>query len=309
MRTLRVILLTAMICALARGAAPSEDHTSDSPSAARAFLTSPAPVVPQYLFHFPPLQAELEIPRSVMGSPTHLDFMPQAPQSEPVQEPVHPSFHDFPSVLAYNFTRGLFSRANLMPLAVGGGLTALAAPADHDVADALEGSAPGWGNTGRIMGSGLVVFSSAGVVVAISPFVKSERFKSFSFTMAQSLVLNNVLTFSLKAAVNRTRPDGDGNDSFPSGHASNAFAWATVLAGSYGRRFAVPAYVVATFIALSRVELGRHFLSDVIAGATVGYVSGITALRGTKEFANKKKWQVMPAIGPEQVAIVFHASF
>jgi membrane-associated phospholipid phosphatase len=154
-----------------------------------------------------------------------------------------------------------------------------------------------------------VIFGSTGVILAVTPFVKSERFKGFSFTLAQAMILNNVLTITMKAAVSRTRPNEKDSRSFPSGHASNAFAWSTVAARCYGWKIGVPAYSVATFIALSRVEKGAHYLSDVIAGSTVGFISGITAVRGSKHSATEKKWTLLPSFGRDHTALCFKMSF
>jgi undecaprenyl-diphosphatase len=61
--------------------------------------------------------------------------------------------------------------------------------------------------------------------------------------------------------------------SFPSGHTLNAFAVATVVALSYP--IAAPgAFLLAASIAVSRVILGLHFLSDVLAGAVLGLAIG-----------------------------------
>ncbi len=61
--------------------------------------------------------------------------------------------------------------------------------------------------------------------------------------------------------------------SFPSGHATSAFAVAAVFSARYGRRRWVPwmAYGLATFVALSRIPDQAHFPSDVFAGAALGY--------------------------------------
>ncbi|MGN6683243.1 MAG: phosphatase PAP2 family protein [Devosia sp.] len=57
--------------------------------------------------------------------------------------------------------------------------------------------------------------------------------------------------------------------SFPSGHATTAFALATVL-GFLSERWFYPALVLAAVIGVSRVALGVHYPSDVLAGAVVG---------------------------------------
>ena len=65
--------------------------------------------------------------------------------------------------------------------------------------------------------------------------------------------------------------------SFPSGHATVAFACATVLALAVPR-LRVPFFVLAALIAFSRVYVGVHYPFDVLAGAVLG-VGLATALR------------------------------
>jgi membrane-associated phospholipid phosphatase len=83
----------------------------------------------------------------------------------------------------------------------------------------------------------------------------------------------------LKVTVSRERPNGEDDNSFPSGHTSNAFALATVAEHHYGWKVGVPAYALAGVIGASRVEQGKHFLSDVLAGATLGFLAGRTVVR------------------------------
>jgi undecaprenyl-diphosphatase len=61
--------------------------------------------------------------------------------------------------------------------------------------------------------------------------------------------------------------------SFPSGHSLNAFALAIVLALAFPL-LAVPVFLVAASVAASRVVLGLHYLSDVLAGSALGAVIG-----------------------------------
>lgn len=72
-----------------------------------------------------------------------------------------------------------------------------------------------------------------------------------------------------------------GSFSFPSGHATTAFAMATVLA-AYEPRFGWMFVGIAILIAWSRVYLGVHYPSDVIAGALLGWAIGRIALFFTK---------------------------
>lgn len=78
--------------------------------------------------------------------------------------------------------------------------------------------------------------------------------------------------------------------SFPSGHATTAFALAAVL-GFLSERWFYPALLLAAMIALSRITLGVHYPSDVLAGAVVGLV-GAYAVRLV--FA-RRKWMFVQA--------------
>jgi len=84
----------------------------------------------------------------------------------------------------------------------------------------------------------------------------------------------------LKLLVNRQRPDGPGgrlDSSFPSGHTLVSFALATVVAERHPR-WAPWAYAAAALVGVSRVYLGRHWPTDVLAGAALGYSAGRVAI-------------------------------
>jgi len=66
------------------------------------------------------------------------------------------------------------------------------------------------------------------------------------------------------------------NYSFPSGHSITAFAIAIAI-GLFYPYLQVCLLVVALLIASSRIILGMHFLSDVIAGSTIGIILGFTS--------------------------------
>jgi len=80
-------------------------------------------------------------------------------------------------------------------------------------------------------------------------------------------------TLVLKEAVDKERPDGSGDDAFPSGHAATAFVGAAVLQRRYGWRTAWPAWVLAAWTGWTRVDADEHDWADVAGGAAVGVAS------------------------------------
>ncbi len=116
-----------------------------------------------------------------------------------------------------------------------------------------------------------------------------------STTLLEALTVDGLVNQALKASTHRLRPDRTDYLSFPSGHASATFAVATVLASRYGWWVGVPAYAAATAIAASRIEADRHFFSDVVFGATLGTVVGLSALEvRDDEAAAGRRWTVAP---------------
>ena len=81
----------------------------------------------------------------------------------------------------------------------------------------------------------------------------------------------------LKYSINKERPDGSDNRSFPSGHAAISFMTATMLHKEYGETvspwFSVIGYGTATAVSLSRVYDNKHWCSDVLVGASIGIFS------------------------------------
>jgi len=69
--------------------------------------------------------------------------------------------------------------------------------------------------------------------------------------------------------------------SFPSGHATLAFAAATVYAMEYKDKPLIPivSYTGASLISLSRITENQHWVSDVFVGAALGYLSGRLVMR------------------------------
>ena len=66
--------------------------------------------------------------------------------------------------------------------------------------------------------------------------------------------------------------------SFPSGHATSSLACATVLLMRGPKKWGVPAMVLAILISLSRLYVGVHYPTDVLAGAAIGTCCALFAV-------------------------------
>ncbi len=141
-------------------------------------------------------------------------------------------------------------------------------------------------------------------------FTDNDRFRAFTYTLAQALILDDALFFAVKLSVDRERPNGENNNSFPSGHTSNAFTIATVANHYYGKKGGIPAFAVAIFFAVSRLEKNKHYLSDVVFGATLGYIAARTALRGTaRTAARQRSVSFHPALGLRRASLFIKVEF
>lgn len=101
--------------------------------------------------------------------------------------------------------------------------------------------------------------------------------KNNAFTQTKILVISALattgITYGLKHITNETRPNGEDNLSFPSGHTSNAFVMATVLFHEFKNTKPVLAYsgfVFASATGALRVLNNEHWVSDVLVGAGIG---------------------------------------
>jgi membrane-associated phospholipid phosphatase len=113
------------------------------------------------------------------------------------------------------------------------------------------------------------------IAVALAYDLWHRRPPVNALIVAAAFVLSSIASTSIKIVVDRPRPHDNpliplpSSASFPSGHATTAFAAAVALSLLVPRTgwLAIP---LAAVIAYSRVYLGVHYWSDVIAGALIG---------------------------------------
>ncbi|OSZ82098.1 hypothetical protein CAP35_02170 [Chitinophagaceae bacterium IBVUCB1] len=118
-----------------------------------------------------------------------------------------------------------------------------------------------------------------------------------------SLGTTVVVGYGMKYAINRSRPyesykdivpyHYDTDPSFPSGHTSIAFATATSISLQYRKWYVIaPAYLWAGTIGYSRMHLGMHYPSDVLAGAVVGAGSAWLSYKGQQWLLKRKQQKI-----------------
>ncbi len=141
-----------------------------------------------------------------------------------------------------------------------------------------------------------------------------SKAKGLSVELGAELVTAGV-TSGLKDISNRERPSG-GDNSFPSGHSSGAFTSAVLsnrnlqqIPMSDNLRFALEVgnLVLASATAWARVEANAHWLSDVFAGAAIGYFFGAfvhDAFMGLPE-ENPVQVKVVPLHGGAMLSLSF----
>jgi len=219
----------------------------------------------------------------------------------PPPTPRHTGIKAMAKGLVKDFTY-LPSRENLLWAAVGGGLALAVHPADDDVNRKLVGNSTAENifKAGEILGELGPLLGSASIVYATGRLRDAPRVSHVGMDLIQSLAMAEVLTQALKYSTRRERPDHSGRNSFPSGHAADTFAFATALERHLGWRYAVPAYVFSSYVAISRLPANRHWLSDAVFGASVGIIAGRTV---TSHEASPYPVAVTPV--PGGVAIIY----
>lgn len=124
----------------------------------------------------------------------------------------------------------------------------------------------------------------------------SPKTQDTALLSLKSFLLANGVTYSLKILTQRERPfagkgkgffTGSGftekDKSFPSGHTTVVWSLAPILAEQYKQVRWVPptAYSIAVLTSLARIHNHRHWPSDVLAGAAIGYLTSQLVLQTT----------------------------
>lgn len=134
-----------------------------------------------------------------------------------------------------------------------------------------------------------------GLNAAYGSDVRVFKQQSKKLLVAEFICLSTVN--GLKWQTGQLRPDGSTSNSFPSGHTAQAFLAARFLDKEYGEQ--LPwirwlGYSMATVTGVCRVIKNRHWASDVLLGAGIGFLSVDLSYWIFRKRINKKL-AVLPA--------------
>jgi membrane-associated phospholipid phosphatase len=118
--------------------------------------------------------------------------------------------------------------------------------------------------------------------LAILWWLGNQFWRPWALTVLLSIIGLAVIVLAIKFTIRRRRPEGEWGGiyrstdphSFPSGHAARAILIAVLAIGLGPVWLAIILCVWAPMVALARVAMGLHYLSDVAAGALLGLISG-----------------------------------
>ncbi|MCO5143101.1 MAG: phosphatase PAP2 family protein [Oligoflexia bacterium] len=153
-----------------------------------------------------------------------------------------------------------------------------------------------WAKVGEVWGKGQINLAYVGLMVISAIGGNKNGLRRAKIMTVGSLFAVGA-TAILKETVGQPRPnDGRDKQSFPSGHATGAFAFASVVGAEHGALWGIPAYAIATFIAWSRINDNKHYLHDVVGGATIGMAYGLGVYYSTWGKNRSRNAELLPLI-------------
>jgi len=134
---------------------------------------------------------------------------------------------------------------------------------------------------GAIIGQGYFILPAAAATYAFGRVEDNGRVQHLGMDEIEASLLSLGISEAIKVSVRRERPKplpgqattGTGY-SFPSGHATLTFAAATVLQQHLGYKAGIPTYLIASYVAMSRLHDNVHWASDVVFGTGLGIMIG-----------------------------------
>lgn len=155
-----------------------------------------------------------------------------------------------------------------------------------------------------------VAFGVPLVMGVVALIEKDDELLKSTLYVGASIGVGGVLTQVLKYSINRPRPvtlsdpsivayEAQRELSFPSGHTSLAFSTATAVSLKYPKWYViVPSFLWAGSVGYSRMNLGVHYPSDVLAGALLGAGSAYITYKINNWFWKKEQNKKLIGLQP-----------
>jgi hypothetical protein len=270
---------------------------------------SSRPAIAQTLDYLPgprPPTEDRRTPPARETQPSELQADPAEPVPE--QQPPGPGpvtrtgFHAYVYSVAHDFGAMPTMKSTYAVLGGAGLLAAAVHNQDTKINSHFQGGSSKLFSAGKYLGQSYTIAAAAFATYMAGRVAKNDKASHIGIDELRALLESELLVQGLKYTIRRERPEGTGY-SFPSGHATDSFAAATVLARHFGAKAAIPTYTVASYIAMSRLHENRHYASDVIFGAGLGYVVGHTVTRHGK--GNFTEFAMYPMAVPGGAGIGF----
>lgn len=123
--------------------------------------------------------------------------------------------------------------------------------------------------------------------LALLAWLGNSFWRPWALTILLSIIALAVIVMAIKFTIRRRRPEGDWGSmyrstdphSFPSGHAARAVLIAVLALGLGPDWLAIGLCIWAPLVALARVAMGVHYLSDILVGMVLGGLAGIITLQ------------------------------
>jgi len=175
---------------------------------------------------------------------------------------------------------------------------------EQQVKDKPLGETSKWGNNlGYLVPNALY---AAGMGIAGQYGDTEATRRAFGMFKASAYALS--VTSVLKYTIREPRPDDiQEKNSFPSGHSASAFSFSGYVAAEHGWGWGSAALLLSTFVAFSRINDNRHYLHDVIAGATIGWAYGWGISRLEKK--NSDQVYIIPLIDSKMACLTLNKEF
>ena len=137
------------------------------------------------------------------------------------------------------------------------------------------------------------------IVLSLLLLIKKSTRKTGVLSLLSLLITFLIVNVCMKNGFARIRPyetltdlllliEKQSDFSFPSGHSASSFASAVVLFKRLPKRYGIPILILAVLIAFSRIYMGVHYPTDILAGILIGSIVALLIVYVNKRIEKKK---------------------